>query len=358
MVQPYVSWPALAGTAFLLGGLVAARRSWSAASGLEKLVGLGPVFAAAPLATFGAEHMVVARFVAQTIPAWIPARLFWAYFVGAALFAAAISLILRKHIRLSATLLGVMFVLFVALMHVPNATAHPGDRFPWTVALRDLAFGGGAFALAATQTEGWRARGTHWLAVAGRLMVAVPLLFFGVEYFLHPDSAPGVPLQKVTPDWVPARAFWGYATGAALLVAAGAILVDVRARTAATWLGLLMLAVTVLLYAPILATAVESPQMIDAMNYVADTLLFAGTALLLARALRDRADPDGVRQLPPAGLVRSALRKAPGVTPTRLLNVRVRWLWSAKPQPAATQASGMSRSRSRSHAARTRSRCT
>jgi uncharacterized membrane protein len=284
MVRPYILWPSLAGTTALLGGMIAARRSWSAASGLEKLVALGPVFVAAPLAAFGAEHMVLAPFVSQSIPAWIPARLFWAYFVGVALFAAALSLILRRSVRLSATLLGVMFVLFVVLMHVPNAAAHPGDRFAWTVALRDLAFGGGAFALAATQTQERRAR-AHWLVLPATLMVAIPVLFFGIEHFLHPEFAPGVPLKKMTPAWVPTRSFWGFATGAALLSAAGAVLVNVRARTAATWLGLLFLLLTLLLYAPILATAAQSSEMIEGLNYVADTLLFAGTVLLLASAL-------------------------------------------------------------------------
>jgi len=285
MVRPYILWPALTGTSALLGGLVTVRRSWSAAHGLEKLVALGPVFVAAALAAFGAEHMVLAPFVSRVVPAWMPARLFWTYFVGAALFAAALSLILRRSVRLAATLLGVMFVLFVVLIHAPNAAAHPGDRFAWAVALRDLAFGGGALALAAAQKEDQRAQGTRGLVLAATLMVAIPLLFFGIEHFLHPEFAPGVPLPKMTPAWVPIRAFWGYSTGVALLAAGGAILINARARTAATLLGLLFLLLTVLLYAPILATAAQSSEMIEGLNYVADTLLFAGTVLLLATAL-------------------------------------------------------------------------
>lgn len=287
MVRPYVLWPALSGALFLIGGLVSARHALSAPPRLAKLVALGPCLVAAPLATFGAEHLVLAPFISQQIPAWIPARLFWAYLVGAALLAAAISLTLRKNVRLSAILLGVMFILFVALMHVPNAAAHPADRFPWTVALRDLAFGGGALAFAATQTEDWRKRGTHWLVLTGKLMVAVPVLFFAIEHFLHPEFAPGVPLQKTTPAWIPGRVVWGYSTGALLLAAGAAILVNVRARTAATWLGLLMLLLTALIYVPILAAAAGSPEIFEGLNYVADTILFGGTVLLLAGALTD-----------------------------------------------------------------------
>ncbi len=109
MDKPYLVWPALVGTMALLAGLVTARRSRSAARGMEKPIVLSPVFVAAPLATFGAERMVLAQFVSQTVPAWMPARLFWGYFVGMALFAAALSL-LWNCVRLSATLLGVMLV--------------------------------------------------------------------------------------------------------------------------------------------------------------------------------------------------------------------------------------------------------
>ena len=43
--------------------------------------------------------------------------------------------------------------------------------------------------------------------------MAIPLMFFGVEHFLHPKFAPGVPLAKLTPGWVPAPPVWGYLIG-------------------------------------------------------------------------------------------------------------------------------------------------
>jgi uncharacterized membrane protein len=292
VLKPYVLWPALSGTVFLVFGLVLiVRRAWATASGLDRLVVLGPAFVAAPLATFGADHLILAPLVARMIPPWIPLHLFWAYFVGVALLAAAVSLVLGKHVRLSSTLLGVMFVLFVLSMHLPNAVANPGDRFAWAVALRDLAFGGGALAFAATDTEAWRARGTSRLAALGRVMVAVPVLFFAIEHFLHPEFAPGVPLQKLTPAWIPAPSLWGYSTGAVLLAAAGAVLVDRHARAAATALGFWVVLLTAFLYVPILAAAGQSSEMVEGLNYVGDTMLFGGTVLLLAAAMPGREAP-------------------------------------------------------------------
>ncbi len=285
MFSRFIFWPWFTGLAFLAIGVFAARRDLAASRPLDKLVVLGPVFFAASLATFGAEHLAGARFLMQLVPPWMPAHLFWAYFVGFALIAAAISLILLKCVRLSAMSLGIMFFLFVLLVHVPRVAANPGDRIAWAVVLRDLAFGGGAWALAGSQFRKTEGSASNWLIRMGRYCVAIPVIFFGIEHFLHPKFAPGVPLEKVTPSWVPFPVLWAYLAGAVLLVAGVALFVNKRARIGAISIGLVMTLLTFLLYLPILATATQSSAMTEGINYVADTLLFAGTALLLARAL-------------------------------------------------------------------------
>jgi uncharacterized membrane protein len=273
MFTRLIFWPWFAGLMVLIAGLVAARRSVWAARGLEKAIALGPVFFAVPLAVFGAEHLSNARGLMQVVPPWMPARIFWAYFVGVALICAAISLALNIYSRLAALLLGIMFVCFVAMIHLPNAVANPNNRIIWAVALRDLSFAGGAFALAANRPG---------LRLAARAMIGVPLLFFGVQHLLHPQFAPGVPLAKMTPDWVPVRPFWGYLTGVALLVAGVALLAGRYVRPTAAWLGILVTALVLLLYLPIFLMAPPSG-LLEGINYVADTLLFAGTVLLAAK---------------------------------------------------------------------------
>jgi uncharacterized membrane protein len=235
---------------------------------------MGPAFVAAALAAFGAEHFVAARTIMQVVPSWMPGRLFWVYFVGIALLAAAASLAMARHVRLAATLLGVMFLLFVLLIHLPNVVANPEQRVLWTVLLRDLAFAGGAWALAGGR-----------VAVIGRIWIAAAAIFFAVEYFLHPDAAPGVPLPKLMPAWVPLRRFWGYPMGALLLLAGVAGLIDRHVRRAATWLAMAVTLSIILVYIPVMALAPT----VEALNYAADTLLFAGTIWLLAQAGQDRS---------------------------------------------------------------------
>ena len=192
-----VIWAYFAGgVVFAIGlGAMFLRGDWQKARGLDKLILFGPLFYAAPVAAFGTEHFTLTAGVASIIPAWIPWHLFWAYLVGACLIAGALSVVTGIQARLAAGLLGLTFFLFVVLMHGPGWAQDPRNRFALTVALRELSFSGGALALAASLAGKSRERGTDLLATIARYFVAIPVLFFSLEQFLHGDHVPGVPLK-------------------------------------------------------------------------------------------------------------------------------------------------------------------
>jgi uncharacterized membrane protein YphA (DoxX/SURF4 family) len=275
-------WIGAAGVIVLVIGFVAARRELQAAVGLDKLVAVARVLFAAPLAAFGAEHLALGRVIIGAVPVWMPARLFWVYFVGIALIAAALSLALGIRVRLTATLLAIMFLLFVLMIHVPNAVAQMHDRIIWNVALRDLSFGAGALALAGSLGGGARERGENALVWIGRVVVAVVLMVYGVELILFPQFAPGVPLGKLTPSWVPGPHVWALLTGLVCIGGGVAILIRRYCRSGATAVGLVMTLLTLFLYLPILLMSSGPPAVLEGLNYVWDTLLFAGTVLLVA----------------------------------------------------------------------------
>ena len=91
----------------------------------------------------------------------------------------------------------------------------------------------------------------------------------------------------MSPAWVPFPSLWGYLTGAILLATGIALTLNQKSRTAATTLGAAMTAITLFLYVPIwiLARSGTTPEIMEAINYVFDTLLYAGAALALASAL-------------------------------------------------------------------------
>jgi hypothetical protein len=287
-IPPSVLWPYVAGAVLTLITLFATRQQLSQAAGWDKILAVGGLFFAAPLAAFGAEHLTIAPFIAPMVPSWIPWHLFWAYFVGTALVAAALSIATRLQVRLSCTLLGSMFFFFVLSLHIPRVIANPKDRIAWAVAIRDLSFAGGAWALAGAQTAAWRTRGTSMLITVGRVVIATAAIFYAVEHFLHPAALPGVPLEKLTPAWIPGRILVGYVTGGILGVAGICLLTSTKARMAATYLGTWIVLLVLLVYLPMviaIPSTADGGVKIEGLNYFFDTMLFAGAILALANAL-------------------------------------------------------------------------
>jgi uncharacterized membrane protein len=284
-IQPIVFGTYWAGFAILLVGLIVAfHRDIPRAHGLDKIVCLGPVLFAAPLAVFGAEHLTATREIAAMVPHWIPWHLFWALFVGVALIAAALSIAVRRVAGLASALLGFMFFCFVLLMDVPGLAATPGDRFAWALTLRELSFSACAFAHASTlANDRWRLAGQR-AATAARYVVGAAVIFYGVEHFLHPQFVPVIPLELRMPAWIPFHPLWAYGVGAALMAAGLAMLANWRARVVTTILGIVVCVVVALVYLPILAA---HPGDIDVgMNYFADTLFFGGALLVLAGSIQ------------------------------------------------------------------------
>jgi uncharacterized membrane protein len=256
-------------------------------NGVDKIMPFGRLFFAIPLAVFGSEHFTLTANIAALVPRWIPAHTFWVYLVGVAFICAAFSIAVLVQARLAAALVGMTLLIFVLIMDMPGVAAHPGNRFFWALALRQLAFSGGAFAFAMSAWSiGPREPSpTRWkpvLAAVPRFFVGIPSLFYGVEHLLHPEYVPGIPLQKLTPDWIPGRILLSYFVGVILIVASICLLVNKKARMAATALGLTILLTVLWIYLPMLIVA---PKDVVALNFFFDTLLFCGAILLLANAI-------------------------------------------------------------------------
>jgi uncharacterized membrane protein len=288
-------WMGFAGLVYLVAGVFVLRKEIGAARVWDKLISLGGVFMAVPLAVFAPEHFHGGpSYIQEMAPAWMPARWFWPYFVGCALLATATSLTVRKFVRLSSTLLGLMFLLFVCMIYMPFVLAHPESRFAWTSALRDLSFSAGAWALAGLYSRASSPQQSKWMILFGRIVIAIAASFYGVEHFLHPEFAPGIPLELMTPSWVPFPSVWGYVAGAILLAAGIGLALNKKPRIAAASIGALMTVLTLSLYLIILILAHGGTEINEALNYVADTWLYAGAALALASALP--LDPDRVEK--------------------------------------------------------------
>lgn len=280
------------GVAVLVAGLVLVWARFRAAAGPDRVIVLGPVFEAVSLAIFAMEHFLAARALAQIVPKWLPGPLFWTYLVGVALLAAAVSFIAWRCVRWSAALLALLFLIIVATVDLPNLSVGLHDRLFWTLTVRELCFASGAMVLAGSVWPLGSAAGSVLMRV-GRWIVGAVMVFYGIEHFFFPRNVPGVPLEKLTPAWVPAPAVLAYLVGITLVVAGAGLFVRRTIRIAAAGCGIILLALTAFFYVPIFMMEMHTELAVEGINYVGDTMLFAATVLLAGFGAGINADATG-----------------------------------------------------------------
>jgi len=286
MTNAAVFLPATLGILLLVAGIVTYREDVAAptSSGIVRLTALGPVFVAAALAAFAGEHFTAASTLADLVPKYMPKPLYIAYFVGAAHLAAAVSFVARRYLRLSSICLALMFALFVSLMDIPAALAHPGDRMAWVLVARQATFSIGALALFGVVTSDSSPNAAATIGTIARMWAACVLVFYGVVNILYPQFSPGVPDTTPTAAWVPSPHIVAYGVGGILVLCGVAMFIRKSAPSAGAFAGLLMTVLAVGLYGRQFFIAGTSADKVIAINFIFDTLLFGGMILIIGAA--------------------------------------------------------------------------
>lgn len=109
---------------------------------MNNLNNIGRILFAVPFAVFGMMHFMTAGDMAGMVPGWVPGGVFWVYLTGLALIAAAVALIIKKHISLAALLLAVLLFAFVLTIHLPMVMG--GNQMSMSNVLKDFSLGGAA----------------------------------------------------------------------------------------------------------------------------------------------------------------------------------------------------------------------
>jgi uncharacterized membrane protein len=126
---------------------VAGRNSDRASDGVTPM---GRWLFALSMIIFGIQHFMYAEFIATLVTPWIPAHLFWVYFTGVGMIIVGLAVITGILGRLAATWLGVMFLLWFIVLHLPRAIAARNNADEWNSAFVALAFSGASFIVAKT----------------------------------------------------------------------------------------------------------------------------------------------------------------------------------------------------------------
>jgi len=237
---------------------------------------LGRIFVAISLIVFGVQHFIYGGFVAGLVPAWMPGRLFWAYFVGVAFVAAAIGILVQMLARPAATMLGVMFFLFVLLLHIPRIVALAGNGNEWTSGFVALAMCGGAWILASAAPLHEREKADPFLKL-GRYFFALAFVAFGIQHFVYARYAAGL-----GPPWFTGRLLWACLTGVVFVAAGAAIVLGMKMRAAATILVTVLFLFFLLFYVPRIIGQLHNP---GPWTSGFEVLALCGAALVLASSV-------------------------------------------------------------------------
>ena len=112
---------------------------------------IGVYLFALPMVYFGSMHLAYAPSMESMMPAYFPAKVLFIYLTGALLIITGASLILQKNIKITCQLLGLMFMIFVLLIHLPSVIG--GNPMSLPNILKDSALAGAAFIFSANSQE-------------------------------------------------------------------------------------------------------------------------------------------------------------------------------------------------------------
>lgn len=109
---------------------------------MNAIIKLGKYLYAIPFALFGLMHFANAGMMAGMAPGGVA----MVYFTGAALVAAAVSILIGKMDKLAAVLLAVMLLIFVMAIHLPGVMSGDEGKMMASMPamLKDIALAGAA----------------------------------------------------------------------------------------------------------------------------------------------------------------------------------------------------------------------
>ena len=114
----------------------------------------------------------------------------------------------------------------------------------------------------------------------GRVIFALPFLGFGAGHLMKASQMGGM-----VPSYIPGGVFWIYFTGAAMVLAALAIITGKQGRNACFGLAVMLLIFIVTIQLPGMSSPDAQMKMMSMMNFFKDTALM-GASLVIAGTLK------------------------------------------------------------------------
>jgi len=254
------------------------------------LVKVGRWFFAICLLGLAGQQFYYSDFRPLFVPPWpghFPGEIVLVYLFNIALIGGAFAIIQERRGRSVMLLLGGIFLALLLFCHIPyELISDPYSRHigVWTNAFKDLAFAGGAFAVAgsfpdnplAIRRKSAMVRVLELLIPLGSFFFSIMIIIFGIDHFLYIEYS-----AAIVPGWIPGHVFWAYFVGVALICAGVGIMFRVRLKAAAILLGTIIFIWVILLHIPRAAVASVSDKG-NELTSVFEALGFSGMAFVMA----------------------------------------------------------------------------
>ena len=254
---------------------------------MEQLLKWGRVIFAVPMIVFGLQYVSTGKYAGGLPPIapWAPGGAVGAYLVGVVLILLGFGIVFGFKSRISATILGILFLFCAIVLHANHAKEIVQDGTERTRFLEPLSLAGAAFVLAGllngnTASSGWETL-TNGLAKAGRYIYAIPFIVFGLQHFQYEKFLVGL-----VPAWMPAHLFLIRLTGAAMIAAGLVMTLNLWGRAAAIGLAIMFLIFVAALHVPRAVTALHNH---DELTSLFVAVAFCGASLILAASLGRKA---------------------------------------------------------------------
>jgi len=254
------------------------------------LVKVGRWFFAICLLGLAGQQFYYSEFRPVFVPSWpghFPGEIVLVYLYSLTLIGCSIALLLERHARSAMLLLGGIFLILLLFCHTPyELIVDPYSKHigVWANAFKDLAFTGGAFAVAgsfpdnplAIRKKPGMVRILELLIPLGSFFFSITMIVFGICHFLYVEYT-----VSIVPDWIPGHLFWTYFAGVALIGAGLGVMFRVRLKQVAILLGTMIFLWVILLHIPRAAVAPVTDKG-NELTSVFEALGFSGVAFVMA----------------------------------------------------------------------------
>lgn len=260
---------------------------------MHSLIKIGRLFYGGGIISYGIQQIVIRDFRRQILPgfpSWAHEYSVFPIITGGLMILSGVVIMGLFHFK-NITLkrvciyLGCYFLFLILVSHIPyllfvypHKLSHLGS---WGDLLYELAFAGGAFVIAASDTERVSLSDTKSIylrihekySLWGRIFYCTTIILFGFNHFAYDISG-------MVPKWMGIPEFWSYFGGAALLASGVAIMFKFHTRFIAMLLAIMLFLWFILIHIPSVVAAAyptNGNQIVSAF----DALLFCGIALVL-----------------------------------------------------------------------------